>query len=80
MRVIELLVYHVRYFVYFIKIKVSVTIINLEINTEYRVWSKVAVGAGIARLCPELVINAPNFTGNVTDIDSSFTSFGTFYL
>ena len=58
--------------------KVKATVLNFEVNTEYRIWRHFAVGAGLARLGTELDVNAPNFSGNVTDAYNGFTLFGTF--
>ena len=60
--------------------KLRATVLNFELNTEYRVWQNFAVGAGIARLGTEIEVNAPDFRANITDAYNGFTLFGTFYF
>ena len=60
--------------------KLRATVLNFELNTEYRIWQHFAVGAGIARLGTEIDVDAPDFGANVTDAYNGFTLFGTFYF
>ena len=60
--------------------KLRATVLNFELNTEYRIWQNFAVGAGIARLGTEIAVDTPGFRANVTDAYNGFTLFGTLYF
>jgi hypothetical protein len=60
--------------------KVRGALINYELNTEYRLFKNVAIGAGIARIGSALKVNDADWKGSVSDTYRGYTLFGTFYF
>jgi hypothetical protein len=56
------------------------TLLNNELNTEYRLFKNFALGAGVARISKHADISDDNWNGSVSDSYRGFTVFGTFYF
>ena len=55
-------------------------ILNYELNTEYRLFSHFAVGAGLARIGVDAEVDDDDWRGSVTDSYRGYNIFGTFYF
>lgn len=60
--------------------KFSGSLVNFELNTEYRLFEHFALGVGIASLGLEADVADDDWRGSVTDRYAGFTAFGTFYF
>lgn len=56
------------------------TVLNYELNTEYRLFKHFAIGAGVARIGSSIEVNDNDWKGKVSDSYRGFTIFGTFYF
>jgi hypothetical protein len=55
-------------------------LLNYELNTEYKLFKRFAIGAGVARIGSSVEINDNDWKGKVSDSYRGFTVFGTFYF
>ena len=56
------------------------TLLNYELNTEYKLFKHFAIGAGLARLGNSVEVNDDNWKGKVSDSYRGYTLFGTLYF
>lgn len=56
------------------------SLINFELNTEYRLFENVAIGIGIASLGLDVEVTSDDWRGKVADNYRGFTAFGTIYF
>jgi len=67
---------------FFIDIEDSIrgSLLNYELNTEYRLLKNFALGAGFARVSTNLDVSDNDWKGTVSDSYNGLTLFGTFYF
>ena len=56
------------------------SLLNYEVNTEYRLFKNFAIGAGLARLGLHADVNTDSWSGAVSDNYRGFTAFGVLYF
>ncbi|MFV2005554.1 MAG: hypothetical protein ACC650_10120, partial [Gammaproteobacteria bacterium] len=56
------------------------SLLNFELNTEYRLFKNFALGVGIASLGLDAEVTSSDWRGSVTDRYAGFTAFGTLYF
>ena len=60
--------------------KLKGSLVNYELNTEYRLFKNFAIGAGLARMGTNIEVNDDDWKGQVSDSYRGYTLFGTFYF
>ncbi len=67
---------------FFIEIEDTIkgSLVNYELNTEYKLFKNFAIGAGLARLGASLEVNDTEWTGSVSNSYHGYTVFGTLYF
>ncbi len=60
--------------------KIRGSLVNYELNTEYKLFKNFAIGAGFARMGSSVEVNDNDWKGQVSDSYRGYTIFGTFYF
>ena len=55
-------------------------LLNYELNTEYKLFKNLSIGAGVARLGTSVEVNDDDWKGKVSDSYRGFTVFTTVYF
>ncbi len=56
------------------------TLLNYELNLEYKFDNKLALGAGLARSSIDLEVKDPDWTGGIVDSYRGITLYAAFYF
>jgi len=60
--------------------KLKGSLVNYELNTEYKLFKNFAIGAGFSRMGTNVEVNDDDWKGQVSDSYRGYTLFGTFYF
>ena len=60
--------------------KLKGSLVNYELNTEYKLFKHFSIGAGLARMGTNVEVNDDDWKGQVSDSYRGYTLFGTFYF